>query len=410
MSAKKANQSAHHDEAPPAIDVARLPEADGQKLRTLGLGLAAFGLVMGGVAFGVDRERFAFSYLAGFTFVFTIIVSALLWVVIQHLTKAVWSVAMRRILEQMSSFIPVAAVLFIPIILFAHTLWHHWMGPEAAHDALLVHKKPYLNEPFFYGRAVFYFALWSVIAWVFRSNSLKQDQTGDKKLTLKLRNLAPPMTLLIGLTFSFASFDWLMGLDPHWYSTVFGVYVFAGGTQAMYALLAIITVQLQVRGYLNRVSTVEHRHDIGKYLFAFTVFYAYIGFCQYFLIWYANIPEETIFYRHRWEESWKVVSMLLLFTRFVIPFVLLLSRHTKRNPVALSIGAGIVLFAHYVDHYWMVLPTLDEHAAHFSWINIAGLAAPVGVFLYWLAVRLSKEPIYPLKDPKLAATYKNQNL
>lgn len=409
MSAAPA-QKQGHDVQPAAIDTARLPEAVGAKLRSLGMAMLAIGVVLGAAGFFVDRERFLFSYLAGFTTIVNICVAALLFVVIQHLTKSVWSVAARRTMEQIASFLPVAAILFVPIALSAHTLWHHWMGPEAAHDHLLVHKKPYLNEGFFYIRAVFYFVLWGAVAWKFRADSLKQDETGDRKLTLGLRNLSPPMTLLVALTMTFAAFDWLMSLDPHWYSTVFGVYVFAGGTQAMFALLAIITVQLQVRGYFKRVSTVEHRHDIGKLTFGFTVFYAYIAFCQYFLIWYANIPEETIFYRHRWEENWQVVSLILIFTRFVIPFVLLLSRHTKRHPVGISLASGIILFSHWIDHYWMVLPTHDEHSAHFSWVNLAGLALPVGVFLFWLSIRLSREPLYPLKDPKLAATYKNVNL
>jgi hypothetical protein len=215
-----------------------------------------------------------------------------------------------------------------------------------------------------------------------------------------------------GLSTTFAAFDWVMSLDPHWYSTIFGVYFFAGCALSSLATLSLITIQLQSRGLLSRVSTVEHQHDIGKLLFGFVVFWAYIAFSQFLLIWYANIPEETVWYKHRFEGSWGSVSWLLLFGHFVIPFLWLLSRTAKRIRVVLGAGAAWLLFMHYVDLYWLVMPTMEElhHGAHPSWIDLAGLLGPVGVGLAVVAARASGSTLYPVKDPRLAEALRVENL
>jgi hypothetical protein len=393
-----------------ALDTARLTPEQGRRLLTLGGAIAAVGILasIGGAV--VDHERFAFSYLTAFMYVTTLGLGGLFFVLIQHLVNAGWSVAPRRQMEWLSGILPICALLFLPIAFFSHDIWHHWMSAEAANDEILVKKQAYLNPTFFFIRAALFFAIWSLLSLTFRRASAAQDVDGDVGHTLRSAGRSAPAMLLFALSLTFAAFDWLMSLDPHWYSTIFGVYVFAGSVTSSLAALALMTISLQRSGLLNRVSTVEHRHDIGKLLFGFTVFWAYIGFSQFFLIWYANIPEETIFYLHRWEGSWSTVSMALLFGHFVVPFFLLLPRTTKRSYLGLGLGAVILLIFHYVDLYWLVMPTLDHHGAHFSWIDIATLLATVGVLAAWLGFRASRDNLYPIKDPRLVEAVQLVNL
>jgi hypothetical protein len=392
------------------LDTAKFDEATGKKLVSTAGAIAAVGVLLSIAAAAVDRHRFGFSYLTGFLWTVTIGLGGLFFVIIQHLTKAGWSVGPRRQMEWLSGILPACAFLFLPVVFFSHDLYHHWMGPDAANDPLLKAKAGFLNPTFFYARAAIYFVVWILLAGWFAARSREQDQSGDVGLTARMQAAAPPAILLFGLSISFAGFDWLMSLDPHWYSTIFGVYVFAGAATSSLSVLALMTIKLQGAGLIRKVSNVEHRHDIGKLLFGFIVFWAYIAFSQFLLIWYANIPEETIFYRHRWEGSWKVVSLVLLFGHFVIPFIGLLSRHTKRHPVGLAVGAVWMLVMHYVDLYWLVMPTLDHHGAHFSWIDVAGLLGPAGVGALALALVATKSHLYPLKDPRLPEAVAVQNL
>ena len=395
-----------HTSAP--VDTARLSPEQGKRVMTIGIALAVVGLAGSGAAFAADAHRFAYAWLTGFIFAITISVGALLFVAINHLTRSGWVVASRRHMEWIAGAIPLLALLFIPIALMAPKLYE-WMGEAAQHDMIIAGKAAYLNPKFFFGRAIFFLALWSGLSFFYRSLSRKQDESGDPSLTMTLQKWSAPTVLLTGLTLSFAGFDWLMSLDARWYSTIFGVYVFAGATTSSYALLALLTISLQRRGLLQRVSTVEHRHIIGKLLFGFIVFWAYIGFSQFFLIWYANIPEETIFFLHRWEGGWSTWSMLLLFGHFVVPFIILLPRTTKRSYLGLGVGATIMLFMHWVDIYWLVMPNVEGHQFAFSWIDIAGAAGPIGVLCAWVASRLAREPLYPLKDPRLPETVRVDN-
>lgn len=375
-------------------------------LRNAGLGVLVLGLALSGAGLASDAHRFIEGYLAGFEFVLTLCLGALFFVLIQHLTKAGWSVGPRRQAEWIASFLPFMAVLFIPLALSAGNIWHHWWHVEHP-DAILAKKVSYLNPTFFYIRAATYFVVWFLISRFFAGTSRQQDESGDPQLTIKMQVMSAPSMVLFGLTLTFAAFDWLMSIDPHWYSTIFGVYIFAGGLVSALAALALFQVGLQKAGVLGKVATVEHRHDLGKLLFGFTVFWAYIGFSQFFLIWYANIPEETIFYVRRWftedgaHSSWMPVSLALLFLHFWIPFFTLLSRHVKRSYLGLSIGAIMLLAAHYLDMYWIVMPNFSPEL-HFSWMDVGGLLLPVGALLTWLGIRASKDPVYPLKDPRLA--------
>ena len=216
---------------------------------------------------------------------------------------------------------------------------YSWASPGAAdHDALLRWKAPYLNVPFFLVRVVLDFVIWSFIALMYYRVSRGQDTTGDSALSARLRRVAGPAIIVLALTQTFASIDWIVSLTPHWYSTMFGVYFFAGSFVGFIALLSVVAASMPGAGLLDTVITDEHLHDIGKFLFAFTAFWAYIGFSQFFLIWYANLPEETIWYKARLVGSWRMVSILLMVGHFGIPFLYLMGRTVKRRASTLAVG------------------------------------------------------------------------
>lgn len=390
--------------------VTHLPKETSAKLFRIAVVLTVIGVVASGAGLAADTKRFAFAWLTSFTWLVTLGLGGLFFVLVQHLSKAGWSVGPRRVAEWVSGILPWTAILFIPVIVFAHDLFHHWMGEAAKTDQLIIDKSAYLNVPFFYIRAALYFVLWTALVWKFAGSSKKQDESGDPALTTRLESLSAPSMFLFGVTLTFAGFDWLMSLEPHWFSTIFGVYVFSGAVVGSLALIALVMILLEKLNAASAVSTVEHRHDVGKLLFGFTVFWAYIGFSQFFLIWYANIPEETIYFLHRWEDGWSFWSYMLVIGHFIVPFFLLLSRHAKRNMLTLGIGAAWLLLMHFVDMYWMVMPTLGEEWSGFSWIDVAPLVACTGILCVWLARRASKDALYPLKDPRLPEAAQLVNL
>jgi hypothetical protein len=387
----------------------RVPQPLARRWQRHAITIAGAGAAACGAAVALEPRRFAFAWLVSFAWLATIAVGALAFVLLQHVTRAGWSTAARRQMEWAAGALPLVALLFLPVAALAPLLYE-WLSPEALHDPLLVKKHAFLNGPAFIVRTAVYFAAWSFLAFVFTRTSRRQDDSRTPALqTARMQRWSPPAIIATGLSLSFAGFDWLMSLAPRWYSTIFGVYIIAGALVASLALLAAMTIVLERRGVFGPVSTVEHRHDIGKLLFGFTVFWAYIAFCQYFLIWYAGIPEETIFFRARWVGSWRTVSLLLCFGHFVVPFVLLLSRHGKRSPLVLGAVAVWMLAMHYVDLYWLVLPTLDVAGARPSWIDAAALLFTVGLLATWLARKAAREPAWCLRDPRLVEAVRLEN-
>ncbi len=395
----------------------RLAPTQTKVLMQAAIAVLVLGIVLSIAAALSDPHRFAFSYLAGFMFVCTLGLGGLFFVLLQYVTRAGWSVGPRRQMEWLAGILPFTAILFLPIAYFVPVLYTAWVHPDthAIGYDMLEKKFAYLNIPFFYVRAAIYFVIWTALSLYYRNTSLKQDRTADPSLTSTMQNVSAPGLYLFGFSLTFAAFDWLMSLTPAWYSTMFGVYIFAGSTTSSLALLSLMTISLQKTGLMGAVSTVEHRHDIGKLLFGFTVFWAYIAFGQFFLIWYANIPEETIWYHMRWftpegaHSSWMPVSVFIIFGHFWVPFLILLSRHVKRNYFGLALGASIMLVMHYVDLYWVVMPVLDKEF-HPSWIDLAGLLLPVGALAVWLVRRASLDPVYPVNDPRLPEAVQLVNL
>ena len=229
-------------------------------------------------------------------------------------------------------------------------------------------------------------------------------------MSARLRRVAGPALIVLALTSTFASIDWIMSLTPHWYSTMFGVYFFAGSFVGFIALLSVVSVAMRGAGLLDTIISPEHLHDVGKFLFAFTAFWAYISFSQFFLMWYANLPEETIWYKARLEGSWLQVSLLLLVGHFVAPFLYLMGRSVKRNGVTLAVGGGWLLIMHFVDLYWQVMPTLHPEGLRPSILDVAAFLAVGGCFVAAAGWLLRRQALVPVRDPRLAESLAFENV
>jgi hypothetical protein len=385
-------------------------------------------------------RRFLFGYLVALWFCLTIALGALAFVLLQHLTRAGWSVTVRRPAEAIAATIPVLGLLFLPVAvsvaksdgalyrwalpLSAAVAEEHAVGeghdsaaqavePDPAQaakpvlDPLTLKKRAWLNPTFWIMRVVGYFAVWSLIARWYRAQSARQDYTGDPEITARMRWWAPLAVIVTALTLTGAAFDVVMSLDPHWYSTIFGVYFLAGSFVASFAALIVTAVLLQRAGFVRASIGTEHFHDLGKYLFAFVFFWGYIAFSQYMLLWYANIPEETRWFaRHgattvRADISgWTFVAVAILFGHLLIPFAGLLSRHVKRNVGVLAFWAVWLLAFHYVDLYWVIVPEAGGGFG-FKLVDAAALVGVVGVFAAAAVRLLASENLVPNADPRL---------
>jgi len=380
------------------------------------VGLAVGGGALAGAAVlglggdGEARIQFFWSYLVAFLFWLSIGLGGLFFVIVQFATRAGWSVVVRRLAECLMAGLPLFVLLFLPIAAGLHDLFH-WTHAEAvAGDVFLQRKAGYLNEPFFYARAGLYFVVWAALGlWYYRL-SVRQDGDGDPAHTKRMQWWSGPAIVLFALSLTFAAFDWIMSLDPHWYSTMYGVYYFAGAIVAAFATLGLLAVALRRAGVLRDVVTVEHFHDLGKLMFAFTVFWAYIAFSQYFLIWYANIPEETVWYAHRWEGSWRDVTILLGVGHFALPFFFLLPRGVKRRTPTLVAAAVWLLLMHLVDLHWQVMPSLHPHGVHVTLADALTFVGVGGLYTGVVGLLLRRRAAVPLRDPRLAESLAFENV
>ena len=372
--------------------------------------VALLGVVVCAILGYANPKQFFFSWLVSFLFFLSLALGALFFVLIQYASQGGWGIVLRRIGETTFATLPVMGALFLPVLLGLRDLYS-WAVPGAAeHDALLHWKAPYLNVPFFVIRAALYFGSWSFIALLYYRGSRGQDVTGDPRVSARLRRLAGPGIIVLALTLTFASIDWIMSLTPHWYSTMFGVYFFSGSFVGFIALLSVVSVAMRRAGLLETVISAEHLHDVGKFLFAFTAFWAYIAFSQFFLMWYGNLPEETIWYRTRIEGSWLPVSLLLMAGHFVAPFFYLMGRTVKRNGATLAIGGAWLLAMHFVDLYWQVMPTLHPAGLRPSVLDAAAFAAIGGCFVAAAGWLMRREALVPLRDPRLAESIAFENV
>ncbi len=341
------------------------------------------------------------TYLVSFAFFLSISLGGLFFVLLEHCTRAGWSVVARRVAEAIAANVWLMAVLAVPVVLGMHHLYHWSDAAASAHDPLLAGKTGFLNPTFFVIRLAVYFLIWGGLAAFLHRTSVAQDRSGDPALTLRMERLSAPGMVLFALSLNFAAFDLLMSLDPHWFSTIFGVYYFAASVVAFMAVMPKVLWALQWRGILKNAVTVEHYHDFGKLLFAFVVFWAYIAFSQYMLIWYANVPEETEWFLKRQTGEWTTVSILLIFGHFVVPFLLLVSRFIKRRPLLLAVTGGFIAAMCWVDMYWLVIPEFSPGVARFGLLDILCFLGMNGVWSAVVVWRLSRHSAIAEKDPRL---------
>ncbi|HBZ96757.1 MAG TPA: quinol:cytochrome C oxidoreductase [Phycisphaerales bacterium] len=397
------------------------------------------GLVGLGAAYGLrgigGEDAFMKSWMFAFLIVLAVALGALFFTILQHITKAGWSVTVRRLAEGIAANLSWLWILFLPIFVLVATgnggQLFPWADQElAAHDYLIKKKKPYLNVTFWCVRAVVFFTVWAVIARFYFRLSRRQDASGDYRITNTMQWFAPLAMILYALSQTFASYDWIMSLQPKWFSTMFGVYFFAVSVTGFFSCVLVLVYCLQRAGRVREAITCEHYHDLGKLLFAFgVVFWAYIGFSQYMLIWYANIPIETSWFFPRQLGSWFWVSHILIFGHFVLPFLLLVSRWPKRLRGSIALIAGWMVLMLCVDVYWLVIPTVPEVAlaqaetydqlvaavtpASIGWqLNVVDFVLPVSMLSLLLSgtmFNLRRCSLVPISDPRLSESLSFEN-
>ena len=347
----------------------------------------------------LNHDRFFEAYLIGWTFWTGIAVGSIALLMLQHLTGGGWGFVIRRILEASTRTLPVMALLFVPVLLGAHSLYHHWMDKEEAakHEAVQF-KLGYLNFPFFTVRAVVYFGIWFTLMFLLNRWSLAQDRTADNRYAKNMRVLSGPGMVVLIFTVTFASIDWYMSLEPEWFSTIYGfIYVASWSLSALAFTIAALAM-LSDNEPLKRIVAPLHFHDLGKLLLALVMLWAYFAFSQYLIIWSGNLPEEIVYYIDRTHGAWGATVISIAILHFAAPFLFLLSRELKRNPRRLVMVAILILVMRMVDLIWMLAPAFDGH--NWIWLDVLGLIGFGGIWLDLFTWQLGKRSLIPINDPQ----------
>ncbi len=371
-------------------------------LRQRALIVGAIGAVIGGIGVALHPDQFMPSWLIGFLFFTGMSLGCLALLMLQHMSGGQWGLVSRRIFEAGSRLLPIAALFFIPVAVFAPKLYL-WARPEAVQaDAILQQKAPYLNVPFFAIRGVIYFAVWMLLAYFLNKWSTQQD-AGDVAVTeadtRRFRVVSAPGLLVYILLMSLAAVDWIMSLDPHWYSTIFGLIMVVGqGLAALSFTVAVLAILIP-REPMNAVLKAMHFHDLGKLMLAFVMLWAYFSFSQFLIIWAGNLPEEIPYYLERLQNGWQYLSLGLVFGHFILPFCVLLSQDLKRRPKLLARVAWFVVAIRLYDLIWLVAPNFNHEGMPISLANAGVPLALGGLWVYLFAGQLAKRPLLPVNDP-----------
>ena len=372
---------------------------DGLQQRALWTGMAALGLCLAGAFVG--REQFFRSYLVGYLLWLGVALGAMAFLMLHHLAGGRWGFAIRRLLEAAAGTLPLLAILFVPLLFGIKDLYS-WARPEVvAGDPYLEHKAAYLNVPFFVARAAIYFGIWILLGTLLNRWSEEQDRTADPGVLRRLQILGAPGLGLYALTVSLAAVDWAMSLEPHWFSTIYGMLFMVGQVLAALAFVTLVAARLVKHGALADVAGAQPFHDLGTLLFAFVMIWAYISFSQFLIIWSGNIPEEIPWYISRMGGGWQAIAVALVVFHFALPFLLLLSRDIKRNPGRLAAVAAVIFALRLLDLFWVIAPAFHGTVLRVHWLD---LVAPVGIGGVWLAAFVSilkSRPLVPLHDPRL---------
>jgi len=395
----------------PGPETYRIRPKDQRLVKAWLVALATASWVLSAWGWATNAQQFHASYLVSYLFFTTIAWGAAFFVAVQHITTAAWSVTVRRLMETIMMTLPVAAGLFLPVVRGIDVLYQ-WSRPGFfdPHNPDLAFKRLYFSPGYYEARAAVYFSVWILLAVMLYRWSLRQDREGGSlEAVARLRWWSGPGIAALFVTVTSAGVDWVMSLDPYWYSTIFGIYVYAGGALAFIAAVTALALALRQAGYLREWIHVEHYHDLGKWMFALTVFWAYIAFSQYMLIWYANIPEETIWYKERFQGSWRWVSLVLAIGHFVVPFFVLMSRAAKRRLPVLATMSVWILVMHWVDLHWLVMPTVHHHGFHLHWLDLVTWLAVGSTFGLVAWVLLGRNALIPVGDLRLAESLSHRN-
>ncbi len=381
------------------MDDALSRRLSGYQQRALIVGIVALVICIGG-AF-INRAQFFQSYLFAFVFWAQLSIGCLALLLIQHVAGGTWGAVIRRPLEAGTMTLPLMAVLFIPIIFGIPDLYR-WANPEeVAHSELLAHKAPYLNVPFFIGRTALYFVIWIALAYLLNKWSGRQDQDAEAVPESRFSSLSGAGLPLVALSLTFASFDWMMSLEPEWFSTIYGFMFGVGSAAVAFAfVVAVLNVLAQYKP-LSEIVTIQHFNDLGNFLLASVMLWAYMSFSQYLIIWAGNLPEETTWYIARIQGGWQGVAIFLLIFHFVVPFMVLLARGVKRRPRALTLVAGLILFVRLVDLFWLIIPAFYPTGFHLDWLNVLMPIALGGLWIALFIRQLRQKSLVAVNDPKL---------
>jgi hypothetical protein len=360
----------------------------------------AIGGLISLVGWWINPRQFFQSYLMAYMFVLGITLGCLALGMVHQLSGGAWGVVIRRPIGAASRVLPVLTVLFLPILFGMHDLYEWTHAEVVAGDKVLQHKQLYLNTPFFLVRAVVYFLVWNTLSFFLNAWSLEQDRTGDPLIARRMQVLSAVGLLGYGTTVTFASFDWLMSLEPHWFSTIYGVLIMGGQGLSAMAFLIIAAGWLSRRPPLQSIIVPAHFHDLGNLTLAFVMLWAYFSFSQYLIIWSGNLPEEIAWYLHRLQGGWRLVALMLVVFHFVAPFALLLSRAVKRHAQTIVKVAFGILAARLVDLYWLIAPEFHRDGISLSWLDIV---VPVSLSAIWLGCfvwQLRGRALLPVHDPQ----------
>jgi hypothetical protein len=376
------------------------PPASVSGLQRLGTIAAIVGVVLAGVGLALSGlDRFYQAYLVGYTFWLGVTLGSMALLMVQHLSGGAWGVVIRRPLEAATGTMPAMAVLFVPIALGMHSLYE-WTHEGALSDPMIAAKAGYLNTPFFLARAVFYLVVWTAMSHLLLKWSREQDQTGDPVYAKKLSVLSGGGLVVYAFTVNFSTTDWLMSVNPHWFSTMWGPLFMVGQGLAALALAINVLVLLMDSAPMDRVLSAAHFHDLGKLLFAFLMLWAYLTFSQFLITYSANLAEEVPHYISRSQGGYEYITIALIFLHFIVPYSLLLSRDVKRGITRLRLIAAWLILMRIVDYYWQVVPEFRDTLS----VSVVDLALPValgGIFLALFAMRLKGQPLLPLHDAGL---------
>jgi len=378
-------------------DVA-IPELKPLRRRLLVAG--AVGAALSAVGLALNTTQFLQSYLMAYMLWLGVTLGCLALGMIHQLSGGAWGVLIRRPIGAASRVLPLMTAAFLPIALGMSRMYP-WTNAElVAHDEALQHKHLYLNTPFFLVRAAIYFVAWNAISYFLNAWSLEQDRTGNPQIARKMQILSAAGLVVYGITITFASFDWLMSLEPHWFSTIYGVLIMGGQGLSALAFLIVALVWLSRRPPLDRIVVPAHFHDLGNLTLAFVMLWAYFSFSQYLIIWSGNLPTEIAWYLHRMQTGWRPVGIALMLFHFAVPFVLLLSRTVKREGGLLVRVAGAILCVRLVDLFWLIGPEFHQNGIAVSWMDVVVPAAFGALWLSAFIDQLRGRAILPVHDPE----------